>query len=95
MGFWCNGSTRVFKTFSTRSNRVKLAETLITMKNLTLEEKIVKLRKEGYTYKGIRLKLGNPSNRKISETLNEFCPELAGDSKEWRELQDRIYKHGI
>lgn len=52
------------------------------MENLTLEEKIVKLRKEGYTYKGIRLKLGNPSNKKISETLNEFCPELAGDSKE-------------
>lgn len=59
---------------------------------MTLEEKIVELRKEGYTYKGIRLKLGNPSNKKISEVLNEHCPELAGDSEEWKSLQMKIYK---
>ena len=60
--------------------------------DLKLEDNIVKLRKEGYTYKQIRLKLGNPSNKKISEVLTEYCPELAGDSKEWKALQKKIYK---
>ena len=35
-----------------------------TSDDLKLEDNIVKLRKEGYTYKQIRLKLGNPSNKK-------------------------------
>lgn len=56
-----------------------------------LEEKIVKLRKEGLTYKSIRLKLGNPSNKKISETLNAYCPELAGDTPEWIALRKELY----
>lgn len=59
--------------------------------DLKLEDNIVKLRKEGYTYKQIRLKLGNPSNKKISEVLTEHCPELAGDSKEWKSLQKKTY----
>ena len=58
-----------------------------------MEEKIVELRKEGYTYKAIRLKLGNPSNKKIREVLLEYCPELAGDSEEWKALQKQIYKN--
>lgn len=53
---------------------------------MTLEENIIELRKDGYTYKAIRLKLGNPSNKKIRAVLLEFCPELAGDSEEWRIL---------
>lgn len=57
---------------------------------MTLEEKIVNLRKEGYTYTGIKLRLGNPSNKKIRETLEEYCPELAGDSKEWKELFKKV-----
>ncbi len=58
-----------------------------------MEEKIVELRKEGYTYKAIRLKLGNPSNKKIREVLLEHCPELAGDTDEWKALQKQIYKN--
>lgn len=56
-----------------------------------LEKRIIELRKEGYTYQRIRLKLGNPSNKKISEVLNEHCPELAGDTKEWKELYKKLY----
>lgn len=56
-----------------------------------LEKRIVELRMEGLTYKAIRLKLGNPSNKKISETLNAYCPELAGDTKEWRKLEAQTY----
>lgn len=59
---------------------------------LKLEDNIVKLRKEGYTYKQIRLKLGNPSNKKIREVLLKYCPELAGDTEEWKALQKKIYK---
>lgn len=58
---------------------------------LKLEDNIVKLRKEGYTYKQIRLKLGNPSNKKIREVLLEYCPELAGDTEEWKSLQKKTY----
>lgn len=58
----------------------------------TLKEKIISLRKEGYTYKGIKLKCGNPSNKKIREVLLEFCPELAGDTEEWIALQKKLYK---
>ena len=60
--------------------------------DLKLEDNIVKLRKEGYTYKQIRLKLGNPSNKKIREVLLKYCPELAGDTEEWKALQKKIYK---
>lgn len=59
---------------------------------MELNEKIVALRKEGHSYKSIRLKLGNPSNKKISEVLTEHCPELAGDSEGWKALQKRIYE---
>ena len=58
----------------------------------TLKEKIISLRKEGYTYKGIKLKCGNPSNKQIREVLLEGCPELAGDTEEWTALQKRLYK---
>jgi len=58
-----------------------------------LQEKIVQLRKEGYSYKAIRLKLGNPSNKQIREVLLEYCPELAGDSEEWKQLQKQLYKN--
>lgn len=44
-----------------------------------LESKIVDLRREGYTYKGIQLKLGNPAKRFIRETLKKYAPELLGD----------------
>lgn len=58
-----------------------------------LENRIVKLRKEGSSYKEIRLKLGNPSNKKIKEVLLEHCPELAGDTEEWKLLQQRVYRN--
>lgn len=44
-----------------------------------LEEKIIELRKEGLTYHAIQLKLGNPSKKKIRDTLRKYAPELAGD----------------
>lgn len=44
-----------------------------------LEEKIIKFRKEGLTYRAIQLKLGNPSKQFIKETLRKYCPELSGD----------------
>lgn len=59
---------------------------------MTLEEKIVHLRKNGYTYKNIRLRLGNPSNKKIREVLLEYCPDLAGDSEEWKALRMKLYR---
>ena len=58
---------------------------------MELEERIVELRKEGYTYKGIRLKLGNPSNKTIRKVLLEYCPELAGDTEGWKLLQQQLY----
>ena len=58
---------------------------------MELEERIVKLRKEGYTYKQIRLKLGNPSNKTIRKVLLEYCPELAGDTEGWKLLQQQLY----
>jgi len=44
-----------------------------------LEQKIIELREEGFTYKGIQLKLGNPSKKFIKDTLLKYRPELAGD----------------
>lgn len=44
-----------------------------------LEQRIIELRREGYTYRGIQLKLGNPSKNFIKETLRNYAPELAGD----------------
>ena len=59
---------------------------------MTIEDKIVALRERGYTYKNIRLSLGNPSNKKIKEVLLEKCPELAGDSEQWKALRLKIYR---
>ena len=47
-----------------------------------MEEKIISLRKEGHSHRAIRLKLGNPSNKKIREVLLKKCPNLAGDTKD-------------
>lgn len=44
-----------------------------------LEEKILKWREEGLTYRAIQIKLGNPSKQFIKETLRKYKPELAGD----------------
>lgn len=44
-----------------------------------LEQKIIELRKEGYTYRGIQLKLGNPSKKYIKEVLTQYVPNLLGD----------------
>lgn len=43
-----------------------------------LQERIIELRKEGYTYAGIQSKLGNPSKKFIRETLLEYAPSLMG-----------------
>jgi hypothetical protein len=51
-----------------------------------LEEKIISLRKEGYTYKGIQLKLGNPSKKYIREVLLKYSPELVGDLFNYNKL---------
>ena len=34
-----------------------------------LENKIIELRKDGYTYRGIQVRLGNPSKKMIKDTL--------------------------
>jgi hypothetical protein len=60
------------------------------MIEVELDLKIVALRKAGFSYGDIKLRLGNPSSKKIREVLLRDCPELAGDSKEWRELQKHI-----
>ena len=72
MGFWCNGSTLLFKRsrYEFESCKARMNET---------ERRIVDLRKEGLTYRGIQIKLGNPSKRFIKETLKKYAPELAGD----------------
>jgi hypothetical protein len=44
-----------------------------------LQEKIIGLRIEKYTYREIQLKLGNPSKKFIKDTLITFRPDLAGD----------------
>lgn len=44
-----------------------------------LEQAIIELRKEGYTYQGIQLKLGNPSKKYIKSVLSQYAPELLGD----------------
>ena len=42
----------------------------------TQEAGIIYLRQEGYTYAQIRLKLGNPSNKLIRQTLLKYAPNL-------------------
>ena len=42
---------------------------------LTLDNKIIELFLEGYTFKGIQLRLGNPSKKYISTVLKEQIPE--------------------
>jgi hypothetical protein len=54
-----------------------------------LEEKIISLRKEGYTYKGIQLKLGNPSKKYIREVLLKYSPELVGDLFNYSKLEKK------
>lgn len=54
-----------------------------------LEEKIISLRKEGYTYKGIQLKLGNPSKKYIREVLLKYSPELVGDLFNYNKLEKK------
>jgi hypothetical protein len=44
-----------------------------------MDEQIIQLRKEGYSYRAIQLKLGNPSKKKIKEVLKKYNPELLGD----------------
>lgn len=44
-----------------------------------LEKRIIELRREGFTYRGIQTKLGNPSKKFIRKVLMENAPELAGD----------------
>ena len=44
-----------------------------------LEQKILQLRIEGYTYRAIQLALGNPSKKFIKEVLKEYAPTLVGD----------------
>ena len=57
-----------------------------------LEQKIVELREDGYTYKAIRLALGNPSNKMIKDTLKKYVPELVGDVLENRgKLKSSLY----
>ena len=41
-----------------------------------LEGGIIYLRQDGYTYTQIRLKLGNPSNKFIRQTLLKYTPDL-------------------
>lgn len=49
------------------------------MEKKELDEKIVTLREEGNTYKGIQLALGNPSKKYIRKVLLENAPHLVGD----------------
>lgn len=44
-----------------------------------LEQKILELRRDGLAYSAIQLRLGNPSKKKIKETLKMYAPELLGD----------------
>lgn len=44
-----------------------------------LEQQILELRREGYTYRGIQRQLGNPSKKMIKDTLKKYAPELLGD----------------
>lgn len=56
-----------------------------------LEEKIVNLRKDDYSYGAIQLKLGNPSKKFIKETLLQYAPELLGDVvKNYKRLQPKL-----
>ena len=44
-----------------------------------LEQRILELRREGYSYTAIQLQLGNPSKKMIKDTLKLYAPELLGD----------------
>jgi len=44
-----------------------------------LENKIIELRREGWSYTAIQLQLGNPSKKMIKDTLKQYTPELLGD----------------
>ena len=49
-----------------------------------LEEKIIELSLEGYSYKAIQLKLGNPSKEFIKTTLLTFIPEKYEEINKWK-----------
>lgn len=49
-----------------------------------LEEKIIELSLEGYSYKAIQLKLGNPSKEFIKTTLLTFIPERYEEINKWK-----------
>lgn len=55
-----------------------------------LQNKIINLRMEGLSYHAIQLKLGNPSKKFIKETLQQYKPELIGDTiKNYNKLQSK------
>ena len=51
-------------------------------KEQILDERIVELRKDDYTYRMIQLKLGNPSRKYIRQVLLRDAPELAGEQRQ-------------
>lgn len=56
-----------------------------------LQQKIIDLRKEDYSYGAIQLKLGNPSKKFIRKTLLEYAPLLVGDVvKNYKKLQAKL-----
>ena len=65
-----------------RSGFESLRVRIILINMSELENKIIELRREGYSYASIQLKLGNPSKKFIKDTLKKYAPDLAGDKTE-------------
>lgn len=68
---------RSSKPFDLCSNRSEGAKNKKIMTQL--EQQILELRREGLSYTAIQLRLGNPSKKRIKETLKLYAPELLGD----------------
>lgn len=60
--------------------------------DIALEKAIIELARNGYTYKGIQLRLGNPSKKKIRQVIQKYDKELAsilGNTKALNEYRDK------
>ncbi len=53
-----------------------------------LQQKIIDLRQQGFTYQGIQLQLGNPSKKFIKQTLKQFAPHLINIDCNYNKLKN-------
>ena len=62
------------------------------MNEIEMNQNILELANEGYTYREIQLKLGNPSKKRIRQVIKNGNRELAGMLRDTKALNN--YRNG-